>query len=205
MNTFTLEIDGTPLPEGSEGVLRFALPAQDMGEQELILPQAGPTRFTAEGPELALAGDWAARGAGAQDRRVLLGDPLPLRVADTPPPSPDLNPAPLFGPGGIAGMVGAGDWNHGADGRGIDTDGPTRGGASALRRSAWWRSPPAARSLRGHDCLRGIRAGPRPTCSAGDACTGSGVARDTWPSTTTTDGDARSPRRPPRFPGLAPR
>ena len=58
VNTFTLEVDGAPLPEGSEGVLRFALPAQDMGEQELTLPQEGPNHFTAEGPELALAGDW---------------------------------------------------------------------------------------------------------------------------------------------------
>ena len=106
MNTFTLEIDGAPLPEGSEGVLRFALPARDMGEQERTLAQEGPSRFTAEGPELTLAGDWAlevlVRKIGAFSWQTHVS----VRIANTPPPSPDLNPAPLFGPGGIAGMIG---------------------------------------------------------------------------------------------------
>jgi hypothetical protein len=106
LNTFMLDVDGAPLPAGSEGVLRFALPAQDMGEQQLTLPQEGPSRFTAQGPELVLAGDWELEvlvrkiGAFSWETRTQ------LRIADTPPPSPDLNPAPLFGAGGIAGIVG---------------------------------------------------------------------------------------------------
>jgi copper transport protein len=105
VNTFTLEIDGAPLPEGSEGVLRFTLPAQDLGEQELILPQGGPSRFTAQGPELAQTGDWELEVLVRKIGAFSWETHIPLRIAATPPPSPGLNPAPLFGPGGIAGMV----------------------------------------------------------------------------------------------------
>jgi copper transport protein len=105
VNTFTLEVDGAPLPEGSEGVLRFALPAQDMGEQELTLPQEGPSRFNAEGAELALAGDWALEVLVRKIGAFSWETHVPVRIATTPPPPPDLNPAPLFGPGGIVGMI----------------------------------------------------------------------------------------------------
>ena len=57
-NTFTLDVGGAPLPEGAESVLRFALPAQNIGEQELRLPEVAPNHFATEGSELALPGDW---------------------------------------------------------------------------------------------------------------------------------------------------
>jgi copper transport protein len=167
VNTFTLEIDGAPLPEGSEGVLRFDLPAQGMGEQELNLPQQGPSRFTAEGPELALAGDWELEVLVRKIGVFSWETHVPLRIANAPPPTPDLNPAPLFG-----------DRTHGADRRGADTVG----------------SPPASRRRRGGCCggahrrhrapggiaaaRCGICACARPTRRARDACIGSGVARD---------------------------
>jgi copper transport protein len=61
-NTFTLELGGLPVPAAAEGVLRFALPTQDIGQQELRLPQAAPNRFVAQGSELALGGDWQVAG-----------------------------------------------------------------------------------------------------------------------------------------------
>jgi copper transport protein len=105
VNTFTLEVDGAPLPAGSEGVLRFASSSHEMGEQELTLPQAGPNRFTAEGPELALAGDWRLQVLVRKIGGFSWQTQIPLRVADTPPAALEPNPAPRFSSGGIAGML----------------------------------------------------------------------------------------------------
>ena len=85
VNTFTLDVAGAPLPDGAEGVLRFALPAQNIGEQELRLPQVAPNHFATEGSELALAGDWRitaiVRTIGAfswtTEARVTVGEAPP--------------------------------------------------------------------------------------------------------------------------------
>jgi hypothetical protein len=105
VNTFTLEVAGAPLPDSSEGVLRFASSSHDMGEQELTLPQEGPHHFTAQGPELALAGDWRLQVLVRKIGAFSWQTQLPLRIADTPPAAPEPNPPPRFGSGGIAGML----------------------------------------------------------------------------------------------------
>jgi copper transport protein len=104
-NTFNLGIDGSPLSEGAEGVLRFALPAQNIGEQELRLPQVAPNRFATEGSELALPGDWRitviVRTIGAFSWTT----GATVIVGEAPPPAPVINPPPVFGSAGIAGML----------------------------------------------------------------------------------------------------
>ncbi len=104
-NTFTLEIDGPPLPGGTEGVLRFALADRALGAQELLLPAAGQNQFRADGSELALSGAWRieavvrAIGAFSWSSQVI------VRVDESPPPVPPVNPSPRFAPMGIIGMI----------------------------------------------------------------------------------------------------
>ena len=105
VNTFTLEVDGPPLPDDSEGVLRFTSFTHDLGDQELTLSQEGPNRFTARGPELALAGDWRLQVLVRKIGAFSWQTQIPLRIADTPPAAPAPNPAPRFGSGGFAGML----------------------------------------------------------------------------------------------------
>jgi copper transport protein len=104
-NTFTLEVTGDPLPEKTEAVLRVDLPAQDLGEQELRLPQTAPNHFTAEGTELAVAGDWQVT-AILRDIGVFSWTTQSALHLDTSPPAPPVvNPPPRFGPMGMVGML----------------------------------------------------------------------------------------------------
>jgi putative copper export protein len=105
VNTFTLDVEGSPLPEGTEGVLRFELPSQEMGSQELRLPAAGPNRFLAEGPELALPGDWQIEAIVRAIGAFSWSTDFTLPLTETPPPVPEPNPAPLFAPAAIVGMI----------------------------------------------------------------------------------------------------
>ncbi len=105
VNSFRIDVDGKPLPDGSEGVLRFTFPAQDMGTQELKLAQAGPNQFSADGPELALAGDWQIEALVRKIGAYSWSSQTSLRLSDVPPAAPEPNPPPLFGPAGIVGMV----------------------------------------------------------------------------------------------------
>ena len=104
-NTFTVELGGSPVPEDTEGVLRFALPAQDLGQQELRLPYVAPNRFATEGSELALGGDWQltviVRAIGA----FSWSTEATIAIGETPPAPAVVNPAPIFGPAGIVGML----------------------------------------------------------------------------------------------------
>ena len=105
VNTFTLELPGAPLPADAEGILRFALPAQNIGQQELRLPQVTPNRFVAEGSELALAGHWEVTTIVRAIGAFSWWSAATIAVGDIPPPAAVINPAPIFGSAGIAGMT----------------------------------------------------------------------------------------------------
>jgi copper transport protein len=105
VNTFTLTVAGEGLPEGSEGVLRFALPSQNIGEQELRLPAAGPQTLQADGPQVALAGDWQIEAIVRKIGAFAWSTQIVVPVSDSPPPTLQPNPAPLFDPWAIAGML----------------------------------------------------------------------------------------------------
>jgi hypothetical protein len=105
VNSFRIDIDGQPLPAGSEAVVRFALPAQDMGSQELKLAQIGSNQFSAEGPNLALAGNWQIEALVRKIGAFSWSSNTTLSISQTPPAAPELNPAPLFATGGVVGMV----------------------------------------------------------------------------------------------------
>jgi copper transport protein len=104
-NTFLLQIDGASLPDETQGVLRFTPPNPDIGQQEITLPMQGPNAFRVSGSELALPGDWQVevivRAIGAFSWSTAFT--IPVRSA--PPPAPEVNPAPLFAPAAIAGLV----------------------------------------------------------------------------------------------------
>ena len=105
VNTFTLTVDGAALPEGSEGVLRFTPPNQDLGGQELRLPRDGPNQFAAQGAPLALPGDWQLTVIVRKIGAFSWETQTPLSIEETPPPVADLNPAPHFTQGGVAGVL----------------------------------------------------------------------------------------------------
>ncbi|MDF2760423.1 MAG: hypothetical protein K0S99_3057 [Thermomicrobiales bacterium] len=104
-NAFTLDVGGAPLPEGAESVLRFALPAQNIGEQELRLPEVAPNHFATEGSELALPGDWRITAIVRTIGTFSWTTEARVTVGEAPPPAAQPNAAPRFGSGGIAGMV----------------------------------------------------------------------------------------------------
>ena len=104
-NTFTLDVSGDPLPEEAEGVLRFALPAQNIGEQELLLPRVAANHFAAEGSEIALPGDWRITAIVRAIGVFSWSTEATVTVGAAPPIAAEPNPAPRFGPGGVAGMV----------------------------------------------------------------------------------------------------
>lgn len=105
VNTFTLTVEGEGLPEGSEGILRFALPSQSIGEQELRLPATGPTTFQADGPQLALTGDWQIEAIVRKIGAFSWSTRAVVPVSAITPAAPQPNPAPLFAPRAIAGML----------------------------------------------------------------------------------------------------
>jgi copper transport protein len=105
INTFTLDIEGTPLPVDAEGILRFALPAENIGQQELRLPRVAPNRFAGEGSELTLAGDWEVTTIVRAIGAFSWWSAATVTVGETPPPAAVVNPAPIFGPAGIAGLI----------------------------------------------------------------------------------------------------
>jgi hypothetical protein len=105
VNTFRIDIVGDPLPDGSEGVLRFTAATQDMGTAELRLPQSGPNQFSADGSELALAAEWHIEALVRKIGAYSWTTQTSLQVDTVPPVAPEINPAPLFGPGGVLGMV----------------------------------------------------------------------------------------------------
>jgi copper transport protein len=104
-NTFTLDVAGGPLPTGAEGVLRFALPAQAIGAQELRLPRTAPNRFAAAGSELSLAGAWQIEAIVREIGAFSWSTDTTLVLTPAPPPPPERNPAPRFGPAGAVGML----------------------------------------------------------------------------------------------------
>jgi len=105
VNTFTLDLPGAPLPVDAEGILRFALPAENIGEQELRLPQMAPNHFVAEGSDLALAGDWQVATIVRAIGAFSWWSAATITVSETPPAPAVVNPAPIFGPAGIVGMI----------------------------------------------------------------------------------------------------
>jgi copper transport protein len=105
VNSFTLDIDGAPLPEDAEGVLRFTLPARNLGHQELRLPQTAPNRFAAQGSDLALAGEWRVTAIVRAIGAFSWTAEATLAIGETPP-APAINPAPVFSPVGAIGMIG---------------------------------------------------------------------------------------------------
>jgi copper transport protein len=104
-NDFTLEVDGAPLPDGSEGVLRFMLTSQNLGESELRLPAAGSNHFHGSGAQLALPGNWRIEALVRKIGAFNWSTETTVPIGSAPPPPPDLNPAPLFAPSGIAGLL----------------------------------------------------------------------------------------------------
>ncbi|MGH2617906.1 MAG: copper resistance protein CopC, partial [Thermomicrobiales bacterium] len=105
VNIFSLEVEGSPLPEGAEGVLRFNLPAQAIGAQELRLPASGPNRFQAEGSELALPGEWQVEAIVRAIGAFSWSSDITVPLAQTPPTAPEPNPPPHFAPAAIVGMI----------------------------------------------------------------------------------------------------
>jgi copper transport protein len=105
INTFTLDLAGAPLPVDAEGIVRFALQAANIGQQELRLPRVAPNRFAAEGSELALAGEWEVTTIVRAIGAFSWWSVATVTVGETPPPAAVVNPAPSFGPAGIAGMI----------------------------------------------------------------------------------------------------
>jgi copper transport protein len=104
-NTFTLHIDGSLLPGEAEGVLRFVLPNRDLGAQELRLAMVSPNEFQAEGSELALPGDWQVETIVRAIGTFSWSTESVIPIGQTPLPAPPPNPAPLFAPPAIAGML----------------------------------------------------------------------------------------------------
>jgi copper transport protein len=104
-NTFALEVAGAPLPEGTEAVLRVNLPTQDLGEQELRLPQTGPNHFAADGTELAVAGDWHLTAILREIGAFSWTAQLAINIGSMPPAPLVANPPPHFDGLGIAGML----------------------------------------------------------------------------------------------------
>lgn len=104
-NTFTLDVTGALLPEKTEAVLRVDLPTQDLGEQELRLPQTGPNLFAADGTELAVAGDWQLTAILREIGAFSWTTQSLLHIETTPPSPPVVNPPPRFDTLGIAGML----------------------------------------------------------------------------------------------------
>jgi hypothetical protein len=105
VNTFTLDVDGTPLPSGAEAVLRFSLPSRDIGEEELVLPAVAPNRFVAEGAELALPGDWQITAIVRKIGAFSWQTTSAVAIGAMPPSSSAANPAPRFAPAGVLGMI----------------------------------------------------------------------------------------------------
>ena len=81
------------------------MPAENIGQQELRLPQVAPNRFAAEGSELALAGDWEVTTIVRAIGAFSWWSVATITVGETPPPAAVVNPAPIFGPAGVAGMI----------------------------------------------------------------------------------------------------
>jgi copper transport protein len=104
-NTFTLDVAGAPLPADAESVLRFALPERNIGEQELRLPQGAANHFATEGSELTLPGDWRITAIVRAIGAFSWTTEATVTVGAAPPIAAEPNPAPHFGPGGVAGMV----------------------------------------------------------------------------------------------------
>ena len=105
INSFTVEVDGEPLPAGSVGVLRFEPVDQRIGVQELALPAIGPNRFQATGTELTLPGNWRIEAIVRAIGAFSWATETVVPIDDTPPPVPQENPAPRFASVGIVGMV----------------------------------------------------------------------------------------------------
>ena len=104
-NTFTLDVAGDPLPAKTEAVLRVNLPAQDLGEQEVRLPQTAPNHFAADGTELAVAGDWQLTAILRDIGAFSWTAQAALHLETTPPQPPVNNPPPRFAAPGILGML----------------------------------------------------------------------------------------------------
>jgi hypothetical protein len=104
-NEFTLDVDGAPLPSGSEGVLRFALPSQNLGETELQLPAVGSNRFHATGSQLALPGTWRIEALVRKIGAFNWSTETSVPIGAVPPHPPEQNPAPLFASSGIIGLL----------------------------------------------------------------------------------------------------
>ena len=59
-NTYRLEVGGTALPDGTDGVLRLEPAGNAIGQKEVTLTRVEATNtFTGTGTELALPGDWS--------------------------------------------------------------------------------------------------------------------------------------------------
>jgi hypothetical protein len=104
-NEFLLEIEGASVPANAEGVLRFTPPNRDLGMQELILPMVEPNTFHAAGSDLALPGTWQVQTIVRAIGAFSWATEFMLPVGQTPPPAPEPNPAPLFAPPAVAGML----------------------------------------------------------------------------------------------------
>ena len=105
INTFTIEVDGEPLPTGAEGVLRFELAGRAMGAQELLLPAVSQNRFQAAGSDVTLPGNWRIAVIVRAIGTFSWTTELVVPIGETPPVVPLENPGPRFAPIGIAGMV----------------------------------------------------------------------------------------------------
>jgi copper transport protein len=104
-NHYVLTVDGDPLPDGTEALLRLTLTEQDIGQKEVRLDRAGGNRFEAHGSELSIVGDWTVQAIVRQIGEFQYAGSSPLAIAATPP-APDLpRPAWRFGPGAIVGLA----------------------------------------------------------------------------------------------------
>jgi copper transport protein len=105
VNTFAIDLDGAAFSAEAEGVLRFSLSSQEIGQQELRLPATGPNRFSAEGSELALPGQWQVSAIVRQIGQFSWSTEVIAPIALTAPSAPEANPAPHFGSAGAWGMI----------------------------------------------------------------------------------------------------
>lgn len=92
-NTYRLEVGGTSLPDGTDGVLRLEAAGDALGQKEVKLTRVDTSNtYTGTGSELALPGDWSVevivRKPGTLEGRLTL--PLTIGGAAIGEERPDI-------------------------------------------------------------------------------------------------------------------
>ncbi|MCC6312786.1 MAG: copper resistance protein CopC, partial [Thermomicrobiales bacterium] len=107
-NDYRLQVDGDPLPDNTEVLLRLGLPALGIGVKDVPLTRQAGNTFTATGSELGIAGDWDAETIVREIGTFQWSAAGVLPVGMIPPPPPAAAPSTAwrFGPLGALGLLG---------------------------------------------------------------------------------------------------